>query len=217
MGLKLFLALAVGLSTVGCDLNNDGGYGEGSEIRHYVIEAKVQTPSGIVTGRSAVVARIQPITKEDHQTRPVRIKMEAIPLRLSDGRILFVLSAGRFFDWDMEAPWVPLSKQKYLEDGAKVEMARDRLPDFGFFSDISRPNTFARFSLQKWKENVGESVKLKSMTIQRSDYKTDNKVIDILPHLSKADSDLVTDKYCNGSVKEKNRICASQLWFLRKV
>lgn len=215
MSLKLFLALVAGLSIAGCDLNNDGGYGEGSKIRHYVIEAKVRTPSGVVTGRSSVAARIQPITKEDHQTRPVRIRMEAIPLRLPDGRILFVLSAGRFFDWDMQAPWVPLSKQQSLEDGAKVEMARDRLPDFGFFTNIGKPNTFVRFPLQRWYENMDPGVELASITIQRSNEETNNHVIDILPHLHIDDIDLRSDKFCTGSIENQDRWCATRRWFLR--
>ena len=217
MLLRLFLMLIAVASLAGCDLNNDGGYGKGSRTRHYVIEAKVRTPSGVVTGRSSVVARIQPITKEDHQTRPVRIRMEAIPLRLPDGRILFVLSAGRFFDWDMQAPWVSLSKQRALEDGVRVEMDRDRLPDFGFFTDISKPNTFVRFPIYQWENNMGSDFSIVSMTIQRSDEKINNHLLDVLPHLYKEDSDLVTDEYCNGSVKERNRTCSSQMWFLRKV
>jgi len=213
MSLKAFLAIAAGVSVAGCDLNHDGGYGDGSKTRRYVIEAKVQTPSGLVTGRSSLVARIQPITKEDHQTRPVRIRMEAIPLRLPDGRILFVLSAGRFFDWDIQAPWVPSTKQKSLEAGEKVEMSRDRTPDFGFFGDIRKPNTLLRFPIQDWNQKLGPDVRLVSVTIQRSDEKTDNHVFDILPHLMKQDIYLITDEYCNGSIE--NRVCASKRWFHR--
>jgi len=215
MRLKVFSAIAVGFSIAGCDLNHNGGYGDSSKIRHYVIEAKVETPSGVVIGRSSLTARIQPITKVDHQTRPVRIRMEAIPLKLPDGRTLFVLSAGKYFHWDVLAPWVESSDQAALESGSKIQMPKDRIPDFGFFKDIRKSNTLVRFSIEDWNMNMEPGVKLVSMTIQRSDEKTYNHVIDMLPYLSKPDNELKTDQFCNRW--SGHSVCPTSRWFIRSV
>lgn len=180
--------------------------------RTYRFTVTLNTPDGVVSESGIMNARIQTITHRDGQRRLPRLTMEAIPIRLKDGRILFMLTNAHRHSWSLNAPWV--TDQAGLEKGFDVPANPETYPRFAIFDDMRDPLSFQPFEYEEISKFIGNGYSLKDINISRSNEKPLKRINNILPWLVKTRRTSFDKRFCKQDIN-RYLICVSCMDFDR--
>ena len=187
--------------------------GDESVHRRYRFDVRIETPQGDVEGSGIMDAVLQPIVSSDGQRRAPRLTMEAIPIRLKDGRYVFMLTEANRYSWSLKGPWTV--HQQDLEQGGTVEASPDSYPLFGYFADLDRPQSLVEFEASSMEDVVGRGIRLKFVRIARTESPAIPVMETVIPWISRIPRGGMSEEFCKKS-QYGYYGCVSTLYFRRK-
>jgi hypothetical protein len=160
----------------------------------------IETPTGNVLGEAVYAAEVEFWGKRWAMANQQSSQLygEAIPITLSDGRVLFVLKAsgGRAegaFQQELNLPGPSLYRAiSASEDRAPRPIASYSLPDFAWFPDPSDPESLTLIDPQNLAQTFGPGHALREVSIALTDEPvTYGRIDGLLPWTGKP-TDIVT-------------------------
>lgn len=159
-------------------------------------DVEVQTPHGVRSGHG--VLEVQRFAYSWRQVRTVvRVKGEAIPVDLDDGRTLYMLIGD---PWARGVPWVSDYFAQEYHDGLPAFIIRNSrvaykgeppqnvlqemvYPDFAYFKDPKDPSSIREVKAKYPEKALGPGYLIKSITVRRSEEPITSEIEKRLPWL----------------------------------
>lgn len=198
-----FITVFCGLLLAGCSVDRPW--------RNYEIIVDVPTPHGVVKGSGVISARTRDYRGVEGSFAISLVRGEAIPIRLDDGRLLFMTMGRGGGMWAVLAPWVEDGNLPALASGRTVPMNRRLYPQFAMFKDIRNPGTGYRVMAEE-PDGIGPGYGPVSISIRETDKVRDVGITRMMPWVLNLPANLRGGTKC-GSSTPNNDPCMNAMDF----